>query len=150
MLIWLTKTLRFHAAIALTAVYAACVIAPALALAFADSAAAAPCLTGDHHGVTQVHTQSDAHSHGVHVHGDGMAQKHSEPGVPVESSDSKQKSRVGACCGLLCFTAVTVDLGGVIGQPVHASATIPELDAALSGRGPDRIDRPPSTTLMSL
>lgn len=136
-----TKKLRIHAALALAVIYAICVIGSPMALAFAGSTAALPCLTGDHHGVTLVHAHEERIPRMVHQHG--------EHSGPVQSDDSKHKQRIGACCGLLCFTAVTSDLDIVIGEPFHRSVIPPSLEAGLSGRGPDRIDRPPSTPFMT-
>ena len=123
-----TKKSRIHAALALAVIYAFCVIGSPMALAFAGSTAALPCLTGDHHGVTPVHAHEDTHpSANVHVHHEGMVQHHGDHSAPVQSGDGTHKQRIGACCGLLCFTAVTSDLGIVIGEPVHRSVIPPSL-----------------------
>jgi hypothetical protein len=146
MLGWLTKRLRVRAAIALAALYAACVMAPPLALAFADGAAAAHCLTDDHHAATHRHSTPDAHQHGgVHRHADGAVHKHADDaGTSMNGGEDEPTSTTGSCCGLFCFAATTGDLPE-IGQPVHASSVLPALDEHLAGRGPERINRPPIT-----
>jgi hypothetical protein len=146
MLIRLTKGWRLRAAIALAAVYAVCVLAPPMALAFADGAVAARCLTDDHLGAAHVHGQSDQHGP-VHAHGDGTVHKHAGDAAAATGDDSNQTQHAGSCCGLFCFAAVTGDPDFVVGQPVHASSLLPTLDEYLAGRGPDRINRPPITLL---
>ena len=75
-----------------------------------------------------MHAHEDTHpSANVHVHHEGMVQHHGDHSAPVQSGDGTHKQRIGACCGLLCFTAVTSDLGIVIGEPVHRSVIPPSL-----------------------
>jgi len=141
---WLTKRFRCRAAIALTAAYALCVLAPPMALAFADGAVAAHCLIDHHDSVAHVHAQRGVHEHGlVHTHEDGKVHKHSNDSVPAKGDGSKQPNHAGSCCGLFCFAAMTSDGHVVIGQPVHASTLFLVLDEHLVGRDPDRINRPP-------
>ncbi len=146
MLIWLTKRLRFRAAIASAALYAVCVLAPPVGLAFANGAAAAHCLTDDHHAAAHKHATGDAHPHaGAHVHGDGTIHKHADDGTPIPGGEDDAANHPGACCGLFCFAAMTGDLPHIVAQPVHFSSVLPALDDHLAGRGPDRINRPPIT-----
>jgi hypothetical protein len=145
MLTRLTKRLRFFVAIALAALYAVCVVAPAVAMALASGAAGAHCLTDDHHGVAQTHIQGQAQSN-VHVHKDGTAHEHDHDMVPATDGDS-QSSLTGTCCGLFCFSAVTGDVDAIVDQHIHASRVVPALDGGLDGRGPDRINRPPISPL---
>jgi hypothetical protein len=141
MLIWLTKRCRYRAAIALAAIYALCVVAPSMALAFTDGAVAAHCLSNDRHGLAHVH----AHGNGggtVHTHDDGTVHEHTNDAVPASDGEDEQTKQAGSCCGLFCFVAVTRDLGVGVGQPLHVSV-LPVLDEHLDGRGPARINRPP-------
>src|SRR5262245_38831123 len=118
MLCRLTKTVRVYAAITLAIAYVICVVSPTLALAFGH-AATLPCLTGDHHGVALVHSESNAQSHhGASAHHgsghqDRNIHKHEQPAQP--GSGGKQKD--GACCVFLCLTAVATDVGVAIGHP---------------------------------
>ncbi len=133
MLTWLTKRLRVRTAVVAAAVYALCVVAPHLAVAFTDGAVAAHCLTDDHHAAAK-----------AHVHADGSVHKHSGgDGTQENSGDKAAKGEAGSCCGLFCFAAMPADLGDVIAQPIPVAAPLPTLQAGLSGRGPDRINRPP-------
>jgi hypothetical protein len=141
MLTWLTRRRRIRAAIASAAIYAACVVAPPIALAFADSAVAAHCLTEDNRGLADRHAQGDAPGV-VHAHDDGTMHEHSNDAAPG-SDEGEQTKQAASCCGLFCFVAVTGDLNLGVGQPAHASSVLPVLDEHLDGRGPDRINRPP-------
>jgi hypothetical protein len=145
MLSRLTKRVRVRVAVALAALYAACVLAPPVALAFVDGAVAAHCLTDDHHGVGHKHAAADTHQRGAtHVHADGTVHTHAGDVTTENSGGDESTSTTGACCGLFCFAAAT----GVvpeIGQPVHASSVLPALDEHLAGCGPERINRPPIT-----
>lgn len=145
MLSRLTKRVRVRVAVALAAIYAFCVIAPPVALAFADAAVAAHCLTDDHHGVGHKHAAADTQLHGAtHVHADGTVHTHAGDGTTENSAADEPTSTAGSCCGLFCFAAAT----GVvpeIGRPVRASSVLPALDGHLAGRGPERINRPPIT-----
>ena len=135
-----TRRLRLGAAMALAALYAVCVVAPSVAIAFAGGAAAAHCLTDDHHGVARVH----AHDHiqgEVHAHDEGAAHVHA--GAAAATDDDRQQGPGGSCCGLFCFSAVTGDVGVFVEVAVHASRVLPAPDLSLDGRGPDRINRPP-------
>ena len=148
MLTWLTGRLRGRAAIALAAAYSFCVMFPPVALAFADGALAAHCLTYDHR--IAAHVQDNGDHHGIaHVHGDGTAHKHADNAGSPNGSDNQQAKYLGSCCGLFCLAAVTTEFDAVGRQLAHASAVLPACEETLAGRGPGRIDRPPSTTFMS-
>ncbi len=135
MLTWLTKRLRVRTAAIVAAVYALCVVAPPVALAFTDGAVAAHCLTGNHHAPAKAHVHADGSVHN-HSGGDDTQDK---------SGDKTAKGQAGSCCGLFCFAAMPADVGDVIAQPIPVAAPLPALQAGLSGRGPDRINRPPIT-----
>jgi len=144
MLARLTKRWRLRAAIAIAALYALCVLAAPLALAFADRALAAHCLTADHHGRASVHLHGGGHDHGsAHVYGDGAVHDHADDAGAV-NADGNQTEPAGACCGLFCFAAVTNDLDST-GDAVRVSPIPSIVDASFAGRGPERINRPPIT-----
>ena len=62
---------------------------------------------------------------------------------------SPKTKHIGSCCGLFCSLAVATNLQSVGRQDNFASEVIRACEGTLAGRGPSRIDRPPSTTSMS-
>jgi hypothetical protein len=136
MLSAVAKTVRIRAAIVLAALYALCILAPAAAFAFSDNPAVAHCLTEGHVGV---------HDHGgkAHVHADGTAHQHHDDGAAPQPSGDDGKAPMATCCSLFSVVAIS-------GEPVPslefyslASVVQPPPGEALSGRGPERINRPP-------
>jgi hypothetical protein len=135
----LTRTIRRRVGRVLALAYLACVIMPPVALAFADGAVAAHCLTDDHHMTAAVPAA-------VHVHADGSTHHHAAPherGSPQRQSDKPGKAHPANCCGLFCVTATTTEIGVQIAPPPRGRMLAPVLQAAIAGHGPDRIDRPP-------
>jgi hypothetical protein len=138
-----TKSFRLKAAAAVAALYAFCILLPALAFTLADGRMAPPCLIDDLAAIP-------VHSAAAHHHGgapDAQAAAHHHTGQPEGAKASGDpdggKSRPGECCGLFPMVA----LAGVL-RPAPApsrltSTIIPVLADALIGRGPDRIIRPP-------
>jgi hypothetical protein len=141
MLLAVPKTVRIRAAIALAALYALCILAPAAVFALSDNPAVAHCLTEGHVGV---HEHSGKHDQGqVHAHADGMTHQHHDDGAAPQPSGDDGKPPMATCCGLFSVVAVP-------GEPVPslefyslASVVLPPPGEALSGRGPERINRPP-------
>src|SRR6516164_5062255 len=128
----LTKTFRVKAAIVLAALYTLCILAPSAAFAFSASPGVAHCLTEGHVGI---------HDHGkAHVHADGSAHHHDGAAPP---SGDDEKSRVASCCSLFSVVAMAGEPGLSLGLYNPASIVLPALADALSGRGPERINRPP-------
>ena len=137
MLIWLTKRARVRVAKVFVALFAACVILPSVALAYADGTTAAHCLEGEH-GVKSGKT---------HVHADGASHKHLGDDTLQNGSDSDGVAVPTTCCGLFCLAALPVDAGVTTSEPI-CSTPISELAAeGLSGREPNRINRPPISLL---
>jgi hypothetical protein len=142
MLSAVAKTVRIRAAIVLAALYALCILAPAAAFVFSNNPTIAHCLTEGHVGV---HNQAGQHDHGgkVHVHADGTTHQHHDDGAAPQPSGDDGKSPMATCCGLFSVVAIP-------GEPVPslefysvASVVLPPPGEALSGRGPERINRPP-------
>jgi hypothetical protein len=135
MLLVFGKTFRVKAAIALAALYTLCILAPSAAFAFSANPGVAHCLTEGHVGV---------HDHGgkVHVHADGTAHQHEHDGTAPPSGDD-EKSRVASCCSLFSVVAIPGEPGLSLRFYNRASTVLPVLASALSGRGPERINRPP-------
>ena len=138
----LTKTLRVKAAMVLAALYALCVLAPAAAFVLSNNPAIAHCLTEGH---ISVHDHGAKHEHGgkLHVHADGTAHQHHDDGTAPQPSRNDGKAAIATCCSLFSVVAIP-------GEPVPsfefdnlASVVLPVVGEALSGRGPERINRPP-------
>jgi hypothetical protein len=128
------KTFRVKAAIVLAALYTLCILAPAAAFAFSTNPHVAHCLTEGHVGI---------HDHGkAHVHADGTAHHHDHDGAAPPSGDD-EKSRVASCCSLFSVVAIPGEPGLSLGLYNPASIVLPVLADTLSGRGPERINRPP-------
>jgi len=142
MLTVLTKKLRVRAAITLAALYAFCLAAPPVALAFVDGATAAHCLFDDH-GIAKPHEAAVA----AHVHADGTAHRHHDAGAPHQSSKSDGDDYPATCCGLFCLTALTANPEAALAVTVRHSSIFSVSFEELVGRGPDRINRPPISLL---
>jgi hypothetical protein len=129
------KAIRVKGAIVLAALYTLCILAPSAAFAFSASPGVAHCLTEGHAGI---------HDHGgkVHVHADGTAHHHDHDGAAPPSGDG-EKSRVASCCSLFSVVALPGESGLSLGLYSPGSTVLPVLADALSGRGPERINRPP-------
>lgn len=122
---WLTKRRRWRAAALLAVLYALCLATPTAVMAFSPAAIPAHCLTDDH---------QDA---GVmHVHQDGSAHHHSDG----KNDDGDHASK---CCGLFSVSAIAPDIA-ILPAPHRFASRQPVLVAdSRTGRGSDRIDRPP-------
>jgi hypothetical protein len=154
MLSALTRSFRARAAIVIAALYALCSIAPAAAFAFSNNPAVSHCLIEGHvgmHNSAGMHDPGAAHDHGaahehggaVHVHADGSAHQHHDDGAPPQHSGDDDKARVATCCGLFSVVAIADESIPSLGLYSLASAVLPVVGEALSGRGPERINRPP-------
>jgi hypothetical protein len=137
MLGWVTNRMRLRAAGILAVLYAFCVLAPTGTFALGDSARAIDCLTGS---LGQPHV----HQHDgivAHVHQDGSVHHHSkDPHAPGKGCDTQ-------CCCALCLSALpAVPIG--IPNPAPAATRAAAIDQdGVSGRAPDRLDRPPISLL---
>lgn len=139
MLTRLTKAMRLRAAVIIAVLYALCIVTPGLALAFADSASAAHCLTADHRGNAKA-------SKNLHDHGGGVV--HSHVGEDESSADADGKSSSpGKCCGLFCTTALPAAYHVALGGLIHGSSVLPSVQEDPIGRNPDRTIRPPISSL---
>jgi len=142
MLSVLTKTFRAKAAIVVAAVYALCILAPAVAFALYDNPAMAHCLTEGHVGVHD-HGAKLEHGGKLHVHADGTAHQHHDDGAAPQPSGNDGKAPIATCCGLFSVVAIPGEPLPSLGFDRLASVVVPVLADALAGRGPERINRPP-------
>ena len=140
MLSVLTKTFRVKAAIVVAVMYALCILAPAVAFAFSNNPAVAHCLTEDHVGV---HDHGSKHAAKLHVHADGSTHQHHDDGAVPEPADDDGKWAIATCCGLFSVVAIPVEPIPSFDFYSLASVVLPVVGEALSGRGPERINRPP-------
>jgi hypothetical protein len=138
----LTKTLRVKAAIVVAALYALCILAPAVAFALSDNPAVAHCLTEGHVGV---HDHGGKHEHGgkLHVHADGTAHQHHDDGAAPQAPADDGKGPIASCCGLFSVVAIPGEPVPSLGFDSLASVVLPIFGEALTGRAPERINRPP-------
>lgn len=134
--------------------YALCVLTPSAAAAFGIGDQPAHCFTEQQLGL-HVHQAAAGHARGgarahehahmqAHVHNDSAAHRHADshhPGTRDRDNDP------AACCGLFGVTAMAVDPQVDLGAPSRHSAILPASFEELSGRGPDRINRPPIALL---
>jgi hypothetical protein len=160
MLSAVAKTVRIRAAITLAALYALCILAPAAAFAFSNNPAVAHCLTEghvgihdhsgkhDHGGKAHVHADGTAHQHHadgttLHHHADGTAHQHHDDGAAPQAAGDDGKAPIATCCGLFSVVAISGEPVPSLGFYSLASVVLPPPGEALSGRGPERINRPP-------
>jgi hypothetical protein len=134
----LNKTFRIKAAIAVALIYAVCILVPSAAFALAAHDAAAHCLIEDHGFAAPAH-------HGVasHVHADGVTHHHPDGGTTHKQTNEDGKGHAANCCGLFSVVAISGEPGITLGTLTLTSVPFAVLREALSGRGPDRINRPP-------
>jgi hypothetical protein len=157
MLSMLAKGVRVKAAAVLAALYALCILAPSAAFAFSNNPSVAHCLIEGHsasavhdHGTAAAQDHGTAvHDHGgkVHVHADGTTHQHHDDGQVPKSPSGGGKADVATCCGLFSVVAIAGEPDLILGSSGHASVLRPPLREALSGRGPERINRPPISLL---
>jgi hypothetical protein len=136
MLACFSRRFRVKIAIAIAVFYSFCTLAPGSALAFIDPARAGHCLIDDL-------SAAGAHEHPVaaHVHANGVVHSHDHGGGSHKHSQGQ--SRAGDCCGLFSMSALARDPGVAFGVFSGMNHSVPDSTDALSGREPDRINRPP-------
>lgn len=125
----LTRKWRWRAAKLLVVLYALCLAAPTAVLAFSNAPEPAPCLTDNHHGLGT-----------IHLHQDGSSHHHQDSG-------DDDHGQAGKCCGLFCLSAIAPDVGFIAGPQPLVAAIASRFAMAMTGRGSDRIDRPPRSNL---
>jgi hypothetical protein len=150
-----TKSFRVKAAAVVAALYAFCVLLPAVAFALADGSMAPPCLMDDLAAVSMHDHAMDAEAPAAHAHHHGgapdapaatVAHHHGigeQAGVLPQGDPDHGKSRPGECCGLFPMAALAGALRPVLMPSRVTSIVVPLPADPLIGRGPDRIIRPP-------
>ncbi len=127
------------------ALYALCIIMPSAAVALGAGDGPAHCFTDEQLGLAHVHQPGAGHAHmdgqgQAHLHADGTTHHHDETHHPATSGHGDDPA---ACCGLFGLTAMAVDPQLDVGAPSRVWSIIPLSLAKLTGRDPDRINRPP-------
>jgi hypothetical protein len=151
MLVRLTRARRLKAGRLLALVYALCMLAPTLSFALPGSQALSPCLADTSHvpgmmhlhadvAATHLHGDGDVHDHGMHVQASAAA--HQAAAVP-DSTRSKASHASGACCGLICLTALPAPLIEIAMPSVPKSSQEVDRYTEVADRGPSRLYRPP-------
>ena len=145
MLLRLTRSMRIRVGRIIALAYLFCVLAPAAALACGNGPA--PCLDDvllagpvpAHHQMPTSHLHGDAsHEHaGTHAHHQTAAQDAPAP------HHHGGKGTVGACCAMMCVSALPADLPSVATPLLPVSACAPELVASLHSAAPPVHYRPP-------
>ena len=121
------RRIRTRLAAFVAVVYALCVLAPPVALAFSDGKVAAHCLTGEH-----VHSAPSHEHSGVDHHHESSA-SHDGAGATDDA---------GSCCGLFCVVALPSTVYIQVEEP--AQPVIPETVAKhLIGREAGLLFKPP-------
>jgi len=126
---WLTRKWRWRAARLLVVLYALYLVAPAAAFTFGHSSLPAHCLTGDLDGVGTIHLDQHRSKH----HHSGGSDDHD--------------GQVGKCCGLFGLSAIAPAVDFIIAHQLPVSPSPSLIARILTGRGSDRIDRPPKSRL---
>lgn len=138
MLRWLRRHMPLRAALAVAVLYAASILMPAVAFAFGTPSSP--------HCLTEAFAMAE-HIHGskTHVHADGTMHNHhaEHPGAATHNQDEAD-AHLGKCCSLFSINALTPQAEHVIAAELRVQPDFPPLEAKLTGRGADRIDRPPN------
>jgi hypothetical protein len=134
----LSRRGRWWAACTLAALYALCVLAPAAAFAFGDSARAVHCLTDDHHGLAKSKAQSGQAAD--HIHRDGSHHQHA-------TADHDETEAPSSCCGWACLSVLPAAVVEFATERVFLATLLSARHEAFASRGPDLIYRPPISLL---
>ena len=91
------------------------------------------------------HGAKPEHGGKLHVHADGTAHQHHDDGAAPQAPADDGKGPIASCCGLFSVVAIPGEPVPSFGLDSLASVVLPVFGEALSGRGPERINRPPIT-----
>lgn len=122
--------LGFRVAMGIAVFAALCLVAPPAVMAFGHGEKTVHCLA-----------HADAAEHGMHGALGGLAQKHDGDHGTPPGTDAP------GCCGLYCLSALPLASGPLVEGILLAAALSPPAEAALFGRVPGRLDRPPIPSL---
>jgi len=136
MLACFSRPFRVKVAIAVALLYSFWALAPGSALAFIDPAKAVHCVI-DEVGAAGTHERGGR----AHIHADGVVHHHDNAGGAHK--DSQGQSHVGDCCWLIYMSALAREADVTFGVFSGMNHSVPDSTDALSGRNPDRINRPP-------
>ena len=99
---------------------------------------------------THLHGDGDVHDHGKHVQASAHVHAgpshdtaaHQAAAVP-DSTPPKASHASGACCGLICLTALPATLLEIVTPSVPKSSQEVDRYTEVADRGPSRLYRPP-------
>jgi hypothetical protein len=83
-------------------------------------------------------------SHTANTHAHDAGELHADVAEMRGQTQDNGKADTAKCCGLSCMTAVPQHNPQLFIIELHHSAILAPLQPELSGRGPARLDRPPS------
>lgn len=124
----LTRKWRWRAAILLAVLYALCLTGSTAALAFNTATEPAHGLADDNHGLGT-----------IHIHQDGLPHH--------QNNGDDNHGHADKCCGLFCLSAIAPAIDFIAGPQPLVAAVAARLAVGMTGRGSDRIDRPPRSRL---
>jgi hypothetical protein len=156
MLAALSKQSRIRAALTLALLYAACILAPAMAFAMPNSAVA-HCFAEDIGAAAMQHRHDGApHLHGgtphlhdgtphlhdgaPHLHARGAGHDHTAGTTEPHGTD---KHHPDDCCGLFSTVAIPASGTSVPAVESHRGYAFAAFEEFLHGRVPERLIRPP-------
>jgi hypothetical protein len=146
MLVRLTRVVRSRCAGILAVLYLICILSPAAAFAFADGSQTAHCLT---EASLSAHVHGKSAGASPHFHTDAAPHSHAE-GTPVDHSHDDGDDGVAAdskCCGLFCVSSLAAGQIAVSPAAAPISKAVFPIAQEIAGSGPDRLYRPPITSL---
>ena len=144
MLLHLTRSMRIRVGQLVAFAYLFCVLAPAAALAWGHGPA--PCL--DEAVLTDVapayQTMPAGHVHGASSqdHAGLHAHHQAAQDAPVQHHHDG-KGKAGACCGMMCVSALPAEFPSVAKPLQPTSACTVEITASLHSEAPPQLYRPP-------
>lgn len=157
MLVRLTRTQRLRAGWLIALAYLLCVLAPTISYALPGEHSIAPCLTDDNHVLGMVHVHNEMPT--KHVHNDGQIHEHSAPhshansdndhgsmSITIDGKSAPEEaphSADGQCCGLMCVSALPVNLIDIVTPAVPMAVCEAEGYRKVTDNAPSRLYRPP-------
>ena len=79
----------------------------------------------------------------MHVHADGTAHAHAGDHASPKHANGDGKEHGSTCCGLFSVVGIPGEPAFSLGVFARTSLASPALQDPISGRGPERINRPP-------
>jgi hypothetical protein len=114
----------------------------AVAIAAALYGFATPALAhGGHNALPVAHTSQQPQTKAPDT---GKLQANGAAEIGNETHHNNDQAGTTTCCGLSCMTAVPQHNAELLIVTLYPSPVLPPLQPELLGRGPNRLDRPPT------